>query len=65
MSRARGFGAFIGANAETLDSAPALGTLSSEKMGDHRFPPLGFSRCGFSLACCCNLAASWCLASLI
>src|ERR1700691_2532723 len=27
------FGAFIGANAETLDSAPALGTLSSEKMG--------------------------------
>jgi hypothetical protein len=32
-SRARGFGAFIGANAETLDPAPALGTLSSEKMG--------------------------------
>jgi hypothetical protein len=33
VSRARGFCAFIGANAETLDSAPALGTLSNEKMG--------------------------------
>jgi hypothetical protein len=33
-SRARGFCAFIAANAETLDSAPALRTLASEKMGD-------------------------------
>ena len=66
MSRARGFCAFIGANAETLDSAPALGTLSSEKRGDHRFPsPLLFSGCGFFLAACCNLAASWCLVSPI
>jgi len=32
-SRARGWCAFIGANAQTLDAAPALGTLSSEKMG--------------------------------
>jgi len=38
---------------------------SLRKKWDHRFPPLGVSRCGFSLACCCNLAASWCLVSLI
>ena len=37
-SRARVVGAFIGAKAQTLDSAPALGTLPGEKMGD-------FSRC--------------------
>jgi len=34
----RAFFAFIGANAKTLDSASALGTLSSEKMGPLYFP---------------------------
>jgi hypothetical protein len=40
-SRARVVGAFIGAKAQTLDSAPALGTLPGEKMGD--FSPAFFS----------------------
>ena len=38
VSRARGFGAFIGANAETLASAPALGTFFCEKMGTLLLP---------------------------
>ena len=52
--------------AQTLDSAPALGTLSSEKRGDYRFPsPLLFSGCGFFRAARCNSAASSCFTSLI
>ena len=38
VSRARDFGASIGANAETLDSAPALGTLFCQKMGTLLLP---------------------------
>ena len=48
---------------ERLDAAPALGTLSSEKMGSPP-PAAGFRAAVFSIACC-NLAASWCPASLI
>jgi hypothetical protein len=64
-SRARGLGAFIGAQRRPLTRFPRS-VHSQRKKWDHCFlSPLGFSRGGFLLACCCNLAASWCFASLI
>ena len=65
-SRARGLGAFIGAQRRPLTRLPRS-VHSPAKKWDHLFPsPLGFSGCGFfRAACCCNLAASSCFTSLI
>src|SRR5208283_2962391 len=57
------FCAFIGAQRRPLTRLPRS-VHSSAKKWDHRFPsPLVFSGCGFFLAACFNLAASWCLVS--